>query len=225
MNIFKRLFSKNKYKSMYDTQFVQLSTESGIFWSGDNSSQISTTKKIKKDAKPVEVWEILKNNDEPIVDCTDLDNKIKVIEDRIRVLSEYTGNRDIEQEKQCISYLEARKKYNKYKDNFAYPTTNMEMMNLLCDEYTLKIATVNQYSGTMPKEAIDELDKYTKSFKKITKGLPAVRLIVPEKDFKTEEKKRDPILLAESPFGNWFYILGAWDKEVLIVDELIYDGK
>lgn len=222
MSILDFLFNRNKYKSMHSNSFIQITNSENVSW-GDN--QINTpVKKIKTEAKPIEVWELLRNTNDPVVDCSELDEKIKIINDRIRVLSEYTGDRDINEEKQCIIYLEARKKYEKYKEKFAYPTTNMKMMNELCDLYTLKIASINQYSGTMPKEAIDELDKYTKSFKKVTGKLPSVRLIVPEKDFKVEEKKRDPILLAESPFGNWWYILGAWDKEVLIVDELIYVG-
>jgi len=65
--------------------------------------------------------------------------------------------------------------------------------------------------------------------------LRLVRLIIdesPDRDEKGEvksevsrERKKDPILLASSPFGKWFYILGAWDKEVEIVDDLVYHNK
>ena len=40
-----------------------------------------------------------------------------------------------------------------------------------------------------------------------------------------KETRKDPILLAKSPFGNWFYVLGAWDKEVQYIDDLIYYNK
>ena len=33
-------------------------------------------------------------------------------------------------------------------------------------------------------------------------------------------KQRDPILLVQSPFGFYWQILGAWDKEMLILSEL-----
>ena len=84
-------------------------------------------------------------------------------------------------------------------------------------------------------EAIDELEKFMKEYEKVSPGTkPVLKLIIddiPEKapDGKVKgdsiERKKDPILLASSPFGRFFYILGAWDKEVEIVDDLIYHGK
>ena len=224
---------KVPYKSMYSSNwqfenslslltFTQ-SLEDGIITNIDN---IKKNKPWKIEKKPIEVWEELSNNDKAVVDCSNLDEKIAVVEDRIKVLSEYTWGKDLDHEYVCLQYLNNRKKHEEVKDLFSYPTTTFAMMNDICNIYTLKIARINQYSWTMPQEAIDELKTYTKSFWLLTWwAKPEIRLIVPEKDFKTEEKKRDPILLAESPFWSRWYILWAWDKEVAIVDELIYDWK
>ncbi len=44
--------------------------------------------------------------------------------------------------------------------------------------------------------------------------------IADKKDFEKKDKRRDPILLAQSPFGHFWQILGAWDKEMLFLEEL-----
>lgn len=49
---------------------------------------------------------------------------------------------------------------------------------------------------------------------------PVFYVIAEESDFKEKDKKRDPILLAQSPFGVYYDILGAWDKEMLLLSEL-----
>jgi hypothetical protein len=71
-------------------------------------------------------------------------------------------------------------------------------------------------------EGIEELEKYAKTYAKVRDDEPCVGLII---DDGGKEQKKDPILIAGSPFGNWFYILGAWDKEVEYIDDLVYHGK
>ena len=38
--------------------------------------------------------------------------------------------------------------------------------------------------------------------------------------FNDEYKRNDPILLVQSPFGIYWQILGAWDKELVLLEEL-----
>ena len=40
------------------------------------------------------------------------------------------------------------------------------------------------------------------------------------RDFEKQYERRDPILLAQSPFGFYYHILGAWDTEMLYLPEL-----
>lgn len=215
---------------MYDPGFFQVSNNSAFI----NFSDSSTTgnnlgRAIRVDPretrKPIEVWNELKQVDTPIVDCADLDAKIKIIKDRIKTLSEYAGTQDLQEEYEVLGYLEARKKYAKLGKLFAYPTTNEDLLRALCKKYKLMVAPINQYSGTMPQEAIEELKKVTAACKKIRSDKPIVRLVVPENEPQVQKKKRDPILLVSSPFGKWDYICGVWDMPVEIVDEIIYDGK
>jgi hypothetical protein len=216
------------YRSMQDSGFSFINNSDGfISFSDPNGTIVTPAKKVdaREDRKPVDVWELLKDNTEPVVDTSDLDNKIKMVKTRIQVLSDHVSSYDLRTEHDVIGWLEARKKYEQHKDLFSYPTTNEESIQDLCKAYKLKVVPVAQYSGTMPAEAIEELAKFKAICKKIRKDTPVVRLIVPDNDPKVEKRKRDPILLVSSPFGNWDYILGAWDREVLVVDELVYMGK
>jgi len=71
-------------------------------------------------------------------------------------------------------------------------------------------------------EAIDEIENFEKAFAKVSDKDLELSLII---DSDGKEKKKDPILLAHSPFGRWWYVLGVWDREVLYVDDIIYNGK
>lgn len=225
MSIIKNLFNKRRgrtYRSMNDDNFIQISNGGGDYITLPDGTIIGNSSNIKKIVKPIDVWNTLKNEAQPIIDCTNLDYKIKKINERIKILSDYTS--ELNDEYVCLGYLKARLRYKKYNKLFAYPTTNEVMINNLCKEYKLKIVSIKQYSGLLPKEAVIELKKFTDSCLKIRRDNPIIRLVV-EDIPQTEKKKKDPILLASSPFGNWDYILGAWDKEVEIVDDLIYLGK
>jgi hypothetical protein len=71
-------------------------------------------------------------------------------------------------------------------------------------------------------EAIDEIEKFIAACKKVTDAESEFRLII---DDGGTETKKDPIMYASSPFGKWFYVIGAWDKEIMYVDDIIYHGK
>lgn len=173
--------------------------------------------------KPVEVWEMLKT-EKPNIDCVDLNQKIKSVKERIQVIEQHM--RDIpNDEYEVLGYLQARKRYKKNEGFFQWPITTNELINTLCKQYTLKIARFEEWYTLIPEEGIQELGKFRAACQKIRDEKPVIRLIVPDKAEEKKERKRDPILLASSPFGRWDYILGAWDKEVAIVDDFIYNGK
>ncbi len=181
--------------------------------------------------KPVDVVnEIL--TEKPVFSMADLKQQIKVIKKRIRVLEEQgVPKSNLENEYHSLEFLEARQKYPKLYELFKWPTTNQDKVLKLLDTYKLHAVEMKaDGSGVenIPHEAIDEIEKYAKAFAKVTKKMPEFRLIVDEPTFQAMQakaKKKDPILLALSPFGNWYYILGAWDEEVKYVDDLIYKGK
>lgn len=186
----------------------------------DNSYKTVKPKDERIQKKPVDIWnEII--SEIPKIDLVNIDKKIEVVRKRKEFLVEHM-NVGASDEKQALSWLEARKKFPKYAHMFKWATTNMDAINTLCKKYKVQMVGFGGYYKSIPNEAIDELEAYCEIYAKITKDKPIFKLII---DDGGTETKKDPILLACSPFGKWFYILGAWDKEVEFVDELVYGAK
>lgn len=118
--------------------------------------------------------------------------------------------------------LENRKSYAAHKKFFdEYPYTTTELIQKLVAEHThLQLGTVGQFMADMPKEAADTMKAYTAECRKLCGKEAIFYIIADKKDFKKTAGRRDPILLAQSPFGHVWQILGAWDAEMLLVDEL-----
>lgn len=226
--MFKNLFKKKKkletYRSMWgNTPLITFNTQGSLTEFIGGNTLKETPKDLRQDMKPVEVWEMLKT-EKPNIDCVDLNQKIKSVKERIQVIKQHM--RDIpNDEYEVLGYLQARKRYKKNEGFFQWPITTNELINTLCKQYTLKIARFEEWYTLIPEEGIQELGKFRAACQKIRDEKPVIRLIVPDKAEEKKERKRDPILLASSPFGRWDYILGAWDKEVAIVDDFIYNGK
>ena len=180
--------------------------------------------------KPIEVFDQIKKED-IIIDFSNLDEKIKVVQERLEVLSEHLSEEHLKDEYRALFYLKNRKRYAEGKFNFEWAMTNQDAMDDLCKRYKLKIVALKQYYTLVPKEGVAEIKRYTQEYKKITNDLPIFELIIKDDNTQSDEdkqqrkKNRDPILVANSPFGNFFFILGAWDDEVEVVDEIIYYGK
>lgn len=176
-------------------------------------------KRIEK--KPVEVVnEILSTI--PEINLANLDEQIKVIQRRLTVFKEQDCNtRD---EVLALSFLKARKKLEKNRKAFGWPVATTESVNKLCSKYKLRRTTLYGFARNIPMEAVDEIEKFGKAFSLVAaqRAKPSFHLII---DDGGKETKKDPILLAESPFGTWYFVLGAWDKEVQYVDDLVYNGK
>ena len=170
---------------------------------------------VRIEKKPVEVVaEIIAPT--PILQLNDIKGQIEIVQNRLDVLRRYKGQTN--DEVNAIRYLKARLKYEKYKDMFPWAVTTNELISKLLNKYKLADRSFGGYSKSVPNEAIEELEKFGKAWNKVMHEdiEPALKLIT---DYTGPETKKDPILLAESPFGRWWYVLGAWDKEVQIVDE------
>lgn len=194
--------------------------------------QVPLPSDIRKAVEPKEVFEeIKKENIEFSFD--NLDEKIKVVSERINILKEHLDEGHLADEHRSLFYLKNRKSYLKTKDKnpLDWAMTNQDAIDDLCKNYKLKVVPLKQYYTLVPNEGIKEMDRYTKAYKAITGDLPIFELVIKDADVKSEEAKqqkkkdRDPILLANSPLGNFLFVIGAWDDEVEIVDEIIYQGK
>lgn len=187
-------------------------------------------KRIAK--KPVEVFKeiILEPTECPRIDFEDLEGQITLVERRRRVLREEVGMESTPDEDEALIFLYARQKLlkNKEQHGFKWPVTTKDKIDKLCKTYKLDLVSFKNYYKTVPMEAIDELEKFCQEYEKFTDTAPDLKLIIDDapapNENQSRERKKDPILLASSPFGRWYHVLGAWEKEVLVVDELLY-GK
>ena len=212
--------SKNLFKNLWNegpTRNITF-TDSTWNWEGDSKTKKDDKRIVKK---PVEIYEQIISQ-EPQINLNNLDGQIKLVKERMKVLTQHTRNVDLKHEKIAVDYLKARKKYEKYKDLFKWAITNKDMIDKLCKKYKVKKVSFNDYYRNIPKEGVDEIKKFGEALQNISSNDPEFSLII---DDGGKEQRKDPILLANSPFGNLYYILCDWDKEILIVDDLIYNGK
>lgn len=177
---------------------------------------------LRIEKKPVEIVNEIIAPD-PVLRLNDLPYQIKAVEARLKVLRKFRGNTS--DEEWALRYLKARQHYEKKKKMFTWPLSTDELINALIKKYKVSNNGFGGYSRNIPLEATAELEKFGKAWDQVVddeRHVAELRLIT---DYGGKETKKDPILLAASPFGRWWYVLGAWDKEVEIVDEIIYNGK
>ena len=211
--------SKNLFRSMWNdnpTRVYELTEHSGTNFGSSNSKE----KDKRIDKKPVEIFEKI-ISEEPKIDLSDLDGQIKIVKERMNALTQHVRGADLQHEKIALGFLLARKKYEKNVTKFQWAITNQDMIDELCKKYKVKTVGIDLYYRNIPTEGVDEIKKFGEALAYVSHNDPIFKLII---DDGGKEEKKDPILLAQSPFGNWYYILGAWDKEVEIVDKLIYKG-
>jgi hypothetical protein len=180
-----------------------------------------TAKDLRVEKKPVEiVSEIIAKK--PEIQVGAIDDQIKIVKARLKVLKRFNGQTG--DELLALRYLKARKRFTKNEKLFPWAITTDAMISELVKKYQVQFVNFGSYSKSVPIEATDQLEKFSTAWEKTVDDefTPDIKLIT---DYKGPEHKKDPILLAESPFGAWWYVLGAWDKEVEIVDDLVYKGK
>lgn len=147
-----------------------------------------------------------------------LDEKIATLKDKTKLLSQRYAK---EQIIGLCKRLENRKKYRDEVSFYSsFPNTTDEKIDVLLAKYKLEINTSDLFIPTFPKDAIDIMKKYTEVTNKISGENPVFYVIAEQKDFVKKREKLDPILLVQSPFGFYWQILGAWDKEMLLLSEL-----
>ena len=176
-----------------------------------------TKKDERIEATPVSVMAELERVPTPFT-IEGLEEKIATLSDKTKLLNQRFAKDQI---KGLLKRLENRRKYaENFKFYNSFPNTTDEKIDNLLKKYKLIMKTSDLFVPTFPKEAIDIMKEYSRVTKAATKEKPVYYVIAEEKDFKEKYKKLDPILLAQSPFGFYWQILGAWDKEMLLLHEL-----
>lgn len=121
-----------------------------------------------------------------------------------------------------VERLENRRFYNEHKkffDQFPY-TTSALINEVLTNHSNLRSKRVEEFIPDLPDDAVDIMTEYTDKVKFICGKTPVYYIIADRKDFGEKDKKRDPILLVQSPFALAWQILGAWDEEMVYLGDL-----
>jgi hypothetical protein len=159
----------------------------------------------------------------------DLDKKIysyKRILDHVRIDKSRGTTTTI---KDILQRLENRAKYRddaELRAGFeAYRCTTDDMLNAVLGKYGhLKIGPADDFIPEMPEAALASMLDYSELCVKLGGLKPVFYVIAPATDFRKREsavKKRDPILLVQSPIGFFWQIIGAWGAEEMIsINEL-----
>lgn len=179
--------------------------------------------------EPKAVFDEIKR-ETPEISFDRLDEKIAAVTERLDVLKQHLDETRLGDEHKALFYLKNRRRYldTRGKLPLDWAVTTREAVDDLCKRYQLKCVPLQQYYTLVPKEGIKEMDRYTKAYKAITGDKPIFELVIkdtPEAKVEQRKKDRDPILLANSPLGGQLMIIGVWDDEVEVVDEIIYGMK
>ncbi len=231
--------SQNVRESKYLADFYTM-TEGTNFWenpisidsiiAANNSKKKGAKKKVvKKKAGPTPkgVFEMKLLHDETFVMNTDekyIEQQLSDFKDKLALIKseEYDMRRGTVEIGSIIARFENRKKYSEHKnfyEQFPY-TAPSRIADVLKKHDHLKMGQVAQFLADMPKEATDVMKAYEARTIQLCDKKPVYYIIADKKDFQKAEKRRDPILLAQSPFGHFWQILGAWDEEMLLLEEL-----
>jgi hypothetical protein len=167
--------------------------------------------------KPKDVLEELETIPTPWT-LSNLDDKIEVLKYKAKLITQSYSKREVEG---LIERLENRKKWHKFKNFFSeFQNTTDEKIDILLEKYDLVMKTSDLFIPEFPDDAIEVMKKYTDNMEKLCKKKPVFYVIAEPDKFKKAYEKRDPILLVQSPFGFYWQILGAWDKEMILLSEL-----
>lgn len=159
------------------------------------------------------------NTDPKYVDAQLLDFKDKLA---LIQSEEYDMRRGVNEIASIIQRLENRKKYGDFKktfDEFPYTTTS-RINSVIKGNDHLKLGQVAQFMADMPAEATLAMKRYNEGTMKLCGKQAVFYIIADKKDFQRSDKRRDPILLAQSPYGHFWQILGAWDEEMMFLEQL-----
>ena len=168
--------------------------------------------------KPIDVLVELETVPTPF-SLTNLEDRIFVLKDKEKLITQKYAKREMGH---LIERIENRRKYAEHKVFFdSFQNTTDEKIDILLKNHNhLIMKTSDIFIPEFPDEAIKVMKDYTEKTALICNKKPVFYVIAEEDKFKKAYERRDPILLVQSPFGFFWQILGAWDKEMLLLSEL-----
>lgn len=102
-----------------------------------------------------------------------------------------------------------------------YPYTTAKLVSeVLEPNKHLRCQKADSFVPDFPRDAIKAMADYNEMCIKLCGKKTHFYVIAKVEDFQKINKRRDPILLAQSPFGFFWQILGAWDEEMIYLGDL-----
>lgn len=167
--------------------------------------------------KPIDVLDQLETVPTPW-NLTNLEDKIEVLKYKRELIVQSYSRREVEA---LIERLENRKRWSEFKGFFdEFQNTTDEKIDQLLDKYDLVMNTSDLFVPEFPDDAIEVMKAYTEKMDELCGKKPVFYVIAEPDKFRKAYERRDPILLVQSPFGFYWQILGAWDKEMILLSEL-----
>lgn len=183
----------------------------------DNTKEVKPEVPKFVQKKPIEVFDELERVPNPVT-LADLDKKIELLKKKEKLSPQMYSQYNI---KAAIACIENRKKYAEFKEFYEkFPYTYSDKIQDLTEKYNLVMKPSDIFVPEFPEEAINIMDAYQEVTMKLCKKKPTFYAIATHENFKEKYKKRDPILLVQSPFGFFWQILGAWDAEMVLLQDL-----
>ncbi len=192
------------------------------------AADLKAKKKAEKPKRtPKNVYDMKMLNDKKFtlnVDPKYVAEQVQAFKDKLAMISseEYDMRRGVEECASILLRMQNRLKFaehRKFFDQFAYTSTKHMEGVVKAHDY-LQVGQIAQFMADLPKEAVDVMKQYDAECMKLCGKKAVFYIIADKKDFQKTNSRRDPILLAQSPFGHVWQILGAWDKEMLFLDEM-----
>jgi hypothetical protein len=181
------------------------------------SSGPAPEKPLKLKIKPVDVLSELEKTPTNF-SLFNLDDKISVLRDKAKLVRQHYAKLELEG---LIERIENRKKYEEHKEFFnQFDNTTEEKIDKILSKYELVMKGADIFIPDFPDVGIKLMTDYIEVMIQICGKKPVFYVIAEESCFKKVYEKRDPILLVQSPFGFYWQILAAWDKEMLLLSEL-----
>lgn len=182
---------------------------------------------VKEKVTPKGVYKLGMLHDKEFKLNTDpeyVDGQIATFKDKLALIKaeEYNMQRGTNEIASILQRMENRKKYADVKtvfEEFPY-TTSSKIDAVIKENDHLQLGQVAQFMADMPKDAVDAMKRYNAGCDKLCGKQAVFYIIADKKDFKKSNSRRDPILLAQSPFGHFWQILGAWDDEMVFLEQL-----
>ena len=166
---------------------------------------------------PLEMLQELERKPDPF-SMQNLDEKLMILKEKQKLVNQLYAQRDVAN---LIERLELRKKYIEFASFFEkFDNTTDESVNKFCTKHDFVLRESDLFTPEFPDDAIKVMKEYTEQVVALGGKQPKFFVIATADSFREAYARRDPILLVQSPFGFYWQILGAWDKEMLIVYEL-----